>query len=181
MARKCWPLLYFLYSLKILPLQIRLLQSLGQTGMHKQTPAKESQDIKKYSQTHECMRAHTQPSPLSEPPSLFRLFAPLSGPQGGRKTHEMIPDMTDHRAALVEPSDINTFLPDCGQVRQGDLQWFPLAVALAVSAPLAEVTDASPLSKLTRRNAVKWKTGNSGFSAPICKFIYVYVTFHALS
>ncbi len=34
----------------------------------------------------------------------------------------MIPDMTAHRAALVEPSDINTFLPDCGQVRQGDLQ-----------------------------------------------------------
>lgn len=75
----------------------------------------------------------------------------------------MIPDMTDHRAAPVEPSDINTFLPDCGQVRQGDLQWFPLAVARAVSASLAEVTDASPLCKLTHRNAVTWKTGNSGF------------------
>lgn len=34
----------------------------------------------------------------------------------------MIPDMSDHTAAPVELSDINTFLPDCGQVRQGDLQ-----------------------------------------------------------
>lgn len=35
----------------------------------------------------------------------------------------MIPEMTDHRAALVEMSDSNTFLPDYGQVRQErDLQ-----------------------------------------------------------
>lgn len=41
---------------------------------------------------------------------------------GGRETHEMIPDMTDHGAVPLELSDINTFLPDCGQVRQGDLR-----------------------------------------------------------
>lgn len=43
-------------------------------------------------------QTHTQPSPFSEPQGLFRLFPPLSGPQGRRETHEMIPDTTDHRA-----------------------------------------------------------------------------------
>lgn len=145
--------------------------------MHTPTQAKESQDIKKYSQTHECMHAHSTLSPQWTSKPLSSLHSSISS-SGGRKTHEMIPDMTDHRAALVEPSDINTFLPDCGQVRQGDLQWFPLAVAPAVSALLAGVTDASPLSKF--RNAGTWKTGNSGFSVLFCKLIYVYVSCTAL-
>lgn len=67
------------------------------------------------------MRTHTQASPLGKPPSLQSLCSSFRS-SGGRETHEMIPDMTDHRAAPVEPSDINTFLPDCGQVRKGDLQ-----------------------------------------------------------
>lgn len=41
---------------------------------------------------------------------------------GRNRNHEMILDRTDHRRAPVELTDINTFLPDCGQVRQGDLQ-----------------------------------------------------------
>lgn len=79
-----------------------------------------------------CACTHT-PQWASEP-----LLPPHSsiGPSGGRETHEMIPDMSDHTAAPVELSDINTFLPDCGQVRQGDLQWFPLAIALLVSPVL---------------------------------------------
>lgn len=35
----------------------------------------------------------------------------------------MISDMTDHRAAPLELSDINTFLPGCGQVRWGGHWW----------------------------------------------------------
>lgn len=79
-----------------------------------------------------CACTHT-PQWASEP-----LLPPHSsiGSSGGRETHEMIPDMSDHTAAPVELSDINTFLPDCGQVRQGDLQWFPLAIALLVSPVL---------------------------------------------
>lgn len=35
----------------------------------------------------------------------------------------------------------------------------------SVSALLAEVTDTRPQCQLTHRNAITWKTGNSGYSA----------------
>lgn len=51
--------------------------------------------------------------------SFSSLFAPLLWVWGkGKESHEMTPDMTDHGAAPLELSDINTFLPGCGQVRQ---------------------------------------------------------------
>lgn len=137
----------------------------SQNVHHMNSIAEESQGIKK---SHTRAHAHSAQLPSASLQASFRsslLYRALRG-RRRREAHEMIPDMTDHRAALVEPSDINTFLPGCGQVRQGDLQWFPLAVAPAVSAPLTEVTDSSPQSELTRRNAATWKTGNSGFSAP---------------
>lgn len=117
---KCWKLLilYFLYSLKILQSfsqQICLPQSCNlqfkqtYTHKHKQWNCRTSQNT------------HTRAlDPLPSVSLQASFVSPLL--YQSSETHEMIPDMTDHRAALVEPPDINTFMPDCGQVRQGDLQ-----------------------------------------------------------
>ncbi len=62
-----------------------VLQSRGQTGMYTQTQAKGIAGHQKI-HTHTRVHAHTcNRSPLSEPPSLFRLFTPLSGLQGEGK------------------------------------------------------------------------------------------------
>lgn len=67
----------------------------------------------------------------------------------------MIPDMTDHGAAPLELSDINTFLPGCGQVRQaGGAGWGFAMISPGcglVSARTAGVTDTSRQRQLTRR------------------------------
>lgn len=44
----------------------------------------------------------------------------------------------------------------------------------SVSALLAEVTDTSPQCQLTNRNAITWKTGNSGCSA---SFFFFFKSF----
>lgn len=140
------------------------LRGPGQNIYHTNAAAEESQGIDKYTHAH----AHSAHSPQ-------RAFKPLSSlhssirPSGVRRreTHEMIPDMTDHGAALVEPSDINTFLPDCGQVRRGDLQWFPLAGRGSGWICSADWSCWHwPAVQVRHRNAATWKTGNSGFSAP---------------
>lgn len=97
--------------------------SVGHLAAHTQTEAMESQNIKgggwKKVKTNACTCARTHTHTLWKP---FKPLRPsivtTGGRGGGKESHEMIPDMTDHGAAPLELSDINTFLPGCGQVRQ---------------------------------------------------------------